>query len=226
MITATADADAHRIRILLVEDHRAVRESLRLMLETQRDMVVVGEVDEGTAAVELTSRTSPGVVIMDISMPGMNGLMATRAIRRFSPAAKVLVLTRHQDPAFSRELMDAGATGYVLKQSAATELIRAVRVVAEGREYVDPALPPLHSNRQGVPATERAGTALVTTREEEVLRHVAWGQTNSEIADVLGLSVKTVEAHKANAMRKLRFKTRLDVVRLAVLKGWLNGSEP
>ena len=220
------EVPVRNIRILLAEDHRAVRESLRLMLEAQRDMTVIGDVDEGGAAVHFLSHTVPDVVIMDISMNGMNGLMATRAIRRFSPAVRVLVLTRHQDPAFSRELLAAGAHGYVLKQSAATDLLKAIRLVAQGRDYVDPALI-IRPRQPGTsPLMLNGGVATVSAREEEVLRHVAWGQTNREIADVLGLSVKTVEAHKANAMKKLRFSSRLDVVRFAVLKGWLNGAGP
>ena len=210
-----------QIRILLVEDHRAVRESLRLMLESQQDLCVVGEVDEGAAAIEAARRLTPDIVLMDISMPGMNGLMATRAIHQLLPGIKVVILTRHNDRTYFEELQKAEVAGYVLKQSATTELLNAVRAVAAGQRYVDAALRPRTDGLGDVKSRTEA-MASISGREEEVLRHTAWGQSNKEIADLLGLSVKTVEAHKANAMRKLRLSSRQEIVRLGVLKGWLD----
>jgi len=215
------------ISILLAEDHRTVRESLRLMLESQPDMKVVGEADEGRAAADLARTTAPDIVVMDISMPGMNGLQATSAVLQASPASKVVVLTRHNDTAYFLELLRAGVSGYVLKQSTTTELLDAIRRVAHGGEYVDPALTTRVTRlyRKRGPRDGETARGL-TEREEEVLRHVAWGHSNKEVATALSLSVKTVEVHKANAMRKLGFRSRIDVVRYAVLKGWLQDPGP
>ena len=218
---------ADRIRILLAEDHCSVREGLRLLLERQRDMEVVGEVDRGGAAVARTLELSPDVVLMDLSMPGMNGLLATRAILQAQPSVRVCVLTRHSDAAHLHELLRAGVLGYVLKQSPATDLLKAVRCVAAGREYVDDALTSrmTRNYRTSTSGQARADRPL-SQREDDVLRQTAWGRSNKEIATAIGLSVKTIEAHKANAMRKLGFTSRLDIVRHALLNGWLDDAGP
>ncbi len=210
-----------RIRVLLAEDHETVRQGLRLLLGTQSDIEVVAEAANGRAAVESSRDYQPHVVILDISMPEMNGLAAARAIREAAPDVGIVALTRHDDEAFVHELMAAGANGYVLKQSQSAELLNAVRAVARGEHYLDATLaaraaPPVES-RPGVPHR----SAHVSYREREVLRLMAVGHSNKETAARLGISVKTVEVHKSNAMRKLALKGRIDVIRYAVLHGWL-----
>jgi two-component system, NarL family, response regulator NreC len=214
---------AGRIRVLLADDHCAVREGLRLTLERQRDMEVIAEADDGRSAVARALELKPDVVLMDLSMPGLNGLLATRAILEAAPSVRICVLTRHSDEAHLFELLRAGVLGYVLKQSPAATFVTAIRYVSAGREYVDDALMSgmtrtYRTTGSGQPSTLRA----LSQREEDVIRRTAWGHSNKEIALALGLSVKTVEAHKSNAMRKLHFTSRLDIVRYAVLKGWLN----
>jgi DNA-binding NarL/FixJ family response regulator len=206
------------IRVLLAEDHETVREGLRLLVNAQGDMEVVGEVGDGRAVVERAGTLKPDVVILDLSMPGMSGLAATRALKRSGAASAIVALTRHADHAFVEELLEAGAAAYVLKQSASAELVRAIRVAAAGGRYLDPALPADDAARD---PRRRATTPRATDREIEVLRLIAAGHSNKEIAAALGISVKTVEVHKANAMLKLGLRGRTDVVRYAVMNGWL-----
>jgi len=196
-----------------------VRQALRLLIDQQPDMEVIGEAADGCGAVDRASELRPNVVVVDISMPNMNGLAATRAIRAASPQTAIVALTRHSDDAYVQELFQAGALGYVLKQSPSRELIDAVRAAAAGRRYLDSRLA---ERVAGTLLTRgRAEPVAVTERETEVLRLTALGHSNKDIASVLELSVKTVESHKANAMRKLRLGGRTDVVRYALLQGWL-----
>lgn len=206
------------IRVLLAEDHATVREGLRLLLDSQSDIEVVGEAADGRSAVDSAGALKPDVIVLDLSMPGMTGLAAARALKGTEPRMAVVALTRHDDDAYVQELIDAGASAYVLKQSASSELLRAIRVAAAGGRYLDPALPSPDSVRD--PGRRRT-TPRVTDREVEVLRMMATGHSNKEIAVALGISIKTVEVHKANAMRKLSLHGRTDVVRYAVLNGWL-----
>jgi DNA-binding NarL/FixJ family response regulator len=211
------------VRVLLADDHVTVRHGLKLLIDGESDMSVVAEVSDGDAAVKHALDLSPDVVVMDISMPGTNGLEATRMICEARPSAKVVILTRHGDDAYLQELLRAGAAGYVLKQSHPAELLRAIRVTASGGQYLDTTLAARVTAgfmaREGRRLTP-SGAAL-SDREAEVLRLIASGHSNKEIAATLSLSVKTVEAHKANAMRKLELKGRIDIVRFAVLQGWL-----
>lgn len=209
------------IRVLLAEDHETVRQGLRLLLEAQDDIDVVGEAADGRVAVEQAQRLCPDVVILDLSMPEMDGLEAAKAIKRIAPDVRIVALTRHDDEAFVKELVAAGSAGYVLKQSRSNELLNAVRIVARGGKYLDSAIE-ARANAQAA-ASDTGGTkrSVVSDREAEVLRLMAIGHSNKEIADRLGISVKTVEVHKTNAMRKLGFRGRIDVVRYAVLQGWL-----
>jgi len=196
-----------------------VRQALRLLIDQQPDMEVIGEAADGRGAVDRASELRPNVVVVDISMPNMNGLAATRAIRTASPQTAIVALTRHTDDAYVQELFQAGALGYVLKQSPSRELIDAVRAAAAGRRYLDSRLV---ERVAGTLLTRgRAEPVAVTERETEVLRLTALGHSNKDIANTLALSVKTVESHKANAMRKLRLGGRTDVVRYALLQGWL-----
>ncbi len=212
------------IRILIAEDHEAVREGLRLIIDTQDDMQVYGEAGDGRAAIRLAQELFPDVLLMDVSMPELNGLTATAKLKRIAPAIKILTLTRHTDEAYLQELLQAGVSGYVLKQSAASELLRAIRAVAAGGNYLDPAMTgKVFGNYVGKSTKPRGETrgAQLTERESESLRHIALGYSNKEIAERLYISVKTVEAHKANALRKLDMHSRIDIVRYAILQGWM-----
>jgi two-component system response regulator NreC len=207
------------IRVLLVEDHETVREGIRLLLDSQSDIEVVAEAADGRAAVEYNQRFRPQVIVMDLSMPEMNGLQATQEIKRSHPATAIVALTRHDDAAFVDELRKAGASAYVLKQSASHQLLDAVRVAAGGGTYLDTQMVARHAEMTAGPPGRRAPS--VSEREKQVLRMMAVGHSNKEIAGALGITIKTVEVHKANAMRKLRLRGRIDVVRYAILHGWL-----
>ena len=207
------------IRVLLAEDHETVRQGLRLLLESQEDIEVIAEAANGLDAVKHCQTTRPQVVILDISMPEMNGLAAAKAIRHILPNTAIVALTRHDDEAFVQELMAAGAAGYVLKQSRSTELLNAVRAVAAGGQYLDALLTRRASEDEEAKFSSRPTT--ISDREKEVLRMMAVGHSNKGIAADLNISIKTVEVHKANAMRKLGLRGRIDVVRFAILHGWL-----
>jgi DNA-binding NarL/FixJ family response regulator len=207
-----------RIRVLVAEDHETVRLGLRTLLASQADIDIVDEASDGEMAVECALRSRPEVVVLDLSMPRLNGIAAAQAITRGSPETRIVAFTRHGDDALVREFMASGAAGYVLKQSASTELLRAIREVASGRPYTDSAL----VARQNEEANAEPRGRRVTDRERNVLRLTAQGHSNKEIAGELGLSVKTIEVHKANAMRKLELRGRVDVVRYAAAHGWLD----
>lgn len=210
------------IRVVLADDHASVRDGLRHIIDGQPDMTVIGEAASGAEALEQAGRLQPDVLVLDLTMPGMGGLQATQAIRTLTvPAGRnaIVILTRHDDPAFVRRALDAGALGYVLKQSRSSELLQAIRIAASGATYLDAALTPAAATTDARP--DEHGPE-VTRRENEVLRLVAAGHSNKEIAASLGITVKTVEVHKANAMRKLALRGRIDVVRYAILHGWLD----
>jgi two-component system response regulator NreC len=209
------------IRVLLVEDHETVREGLRLLLDSQADMEVVAEASDGRAAVEYSERLRPQVVVMDLSMPEMNGLAATHAIKKGCPETAVVALTRHDDAAFVDELRKAGASGYVLKQSPSGELLDAVRVAAVGGSYLDGRLRMREASATQGHLNRVRRSPSVSDREKQVLHMMAVGHSNKEIAESMGITIKTVEVHKANAMRKLQLRGRIDVVRYAILHGWL-----
>jgi len=196
-----------------------------MILNAQPDMQVVATAGDGREAVDETARVAPDVVIMDISMPGLNGLAATAQLAERCPGAKVITLTRHADSTYLQQLLRAGAAGYVLKQSRPAELLHAIRTVATGNKYLDASMAgPVLGNYAKATAPGAEPAAPLSPRETEVLRLIAWGNTNKEIAARLDLSVKTVEAHKANGMRKLGMRGRIDIVRYALLQGWLNES--
>ena len=213
-----------RLRILLADDHVTVRQGLKMLIDSQDDMTVVSEASDGTAAVEQARTIRPDVVVMDISMPGMNGLVATRTLKQVQPDSVIVILTRHGDDAYLQELLRAGADGYVLKQSAASELLQAIRATAARGQYLDSALTARVTAgflAKGGRKAQATGVSL-SERESEVLRLIAAGYSNKEIAAQLELSVKTVEVHKANAARKLGLKGRIDIVKYALLQGWLS----
>ena len=216
---------ANPLRILLADDHVTVRQGLKLLIDGEGDMQVVAEASDGNEAVQKARDLKPDVVVMDISMPGMGGLAATRALKTIQPDAAIVTLTRHGDNAYLQELLRAGVAGYVLKRSAPTELLHAIRRTAAGGQYLDSTLTArataglIGEQREG-----RKGPGRLTEREAAVLRLIASGYSNKEIAAQLDLSVKTIEAHKANAMRKLDLTGRIDIVKYAILQGWLNNA--
>jgi DNA-binding NarL/FixJ family response regulator len=213
----------NKLRILLAEDHETIRDGLRLLINSQPDMETVGEAENGHVAVQLVQELLPDVVVMDVSMPELNGLQATKRLKQICPEVKVLTLTRHTDDGYLQQLLQAGARGYVLKQSKSAELLRAIRHVAAGQTYLDPAITGKvvgkFVNGRGVRGS--SPDEKLSDREAEVLRLIALGYINKEVAARLSLSVKTVEAHKANGMRKMDMKSRVDIVRYAMLQGWL-----
>ena len=216
-----------KLRILLADDHETVREGLRMILNAQPDMQVVGMAADGEEAISQAEKIAPDIVIMDISMPGLNGLAATAQMNERLPGIKILTLTRHSDGSYLQQLLRAGASGYVLKQSRPAELLHAIRSVATGGKYLDSSItaPVIGTFARATPMPVGVEPVMpLSPRETEVLRLIAWGNTNKEIAARLDLSVKTVEAHKANGMRKLGMRGRIDIVRYALLQGWLHES--
>ncbi len=214
----------NKLRVLLAEDHETIRDGLKLLINSAPDMEIIGEAENGRIALQLASKLLPDVVVMDISMPELNGLSATKKLKQQCPQAKVVILTRHTDDGYLQQLLQAGASGYVLKQSKSAELLRAIRAVAAGQTYLDPAITAtVVTHIRAASRAQRGASpdANLSDREAEILRLIAWGHINKEIAARLNLSVKTVEAHKANGMRKMALKSRVDIVRYALLQGWL-----
>jgi DNA-binding NarL/FixJ family response regulator len=211
-----------RIRVLLAEDHETVRHGLKLLIDAQPDMEVIDEVANGRLAVERSQAVKPDVLVMDVSMPELNGLMATRELKRTCRDIAIVALTRHDDEAYVQELLRAGASGYVLKRSPSIELVAAIRAAAAGGAYLDTGLGARIAGGLSRAAARRATISpRISDREKEVLRLMALGYSNKDIGNTLDISVKTVEVHKANAMKKLGLHGRIDVVRYAVLQGWL-----
>jgi DNA-binding NarL/FixJ family response regulator len=210
-------------RILIADDHAVVRQGLKLLINSQPDMTVVGEAADGAAVLQQAAAVEPDVVVMDLSMPDMNGLVATRALKQARPSVKVVALTRHDDETFLEEVLRAGASGYVLKQSNPVEFLQAIRAVAAGGVYLDPAMTSRVAD--GLLTKTNAARDLtpppISDRETDVLRLIAIGHSNKEVAAQLKISVKTVEVHKANAMRKLGLTGRVDLIRYGMLQGWL-----
>ena len=217
-----------KIRLLVVDDHPVVRAGLRTLLSAQDDMDVVGEADDGRAAIERAVALEPDVVVMDITMKGMGGLEATQEITRRLPDTKVLVLTMHENEEYLRQLLEAGATGYVLKQAVDTELVVAIRAVQRGEVFLYSSFSRLllgdlvQNDEAEQPASQPDSYDRLSQREREVLRLVALGHTNQEIADRLYLSVKTVETYRSRVMDKLNLRSRSALVRYALQRGLLD----
>lgn len=204
-------------RILLADDHAVVRNGFRMILAAQEDMEVVGEASNGREAVDAAARLQPEVVVMDVTMPELNGIEATRRIAEVAPRSRVLALSMHKDAVYVREILRAGAKGYLLKDSGEGDLLIAVRAIARGEAFLSPAV------SEGVLTDYRKHVTdpldLLTTREREVLQWIAEGKTNKEVATALSLSVYTVEAHRGRIMEKLNLHSTGELVRFAVRHG-------
>jgi two-component system response regulator NreC len=212
----------NKVRVLIVDDHAIVRDGVRMILEAQPDIEVVGEASDGREALEAARQLSPGVVLMDIAMPGMNGLEATAAMRRDLPDVQVLILTMHEDYEYFFEVLRAGASGYVLKGASSDDLVSAIRAVHQGGVYLHPAVAKnLVSDyvKRMEPGEDRARYDGLSDRERQVLKLVAEGETSRQIAEELFLSVNTVQTHRAHIMEKLGLHNRTDLIRYALRKG-------
>lgn len=209
-----------KIQVLLADDHTILRDGIRALLEEEPDMEVVAEAKDGRMAVELACKYQPDVLLMDIAMPLLNGLEATRQIRRESPDTKVLVLTMYEDEEYIRQFLAAGALGYVLKYAAASELLGAIRAVHKGEAVLSPAITRLviEEYLRWADVQPKDAPNGLTAREREVLQLIAEGYTNKQIAEILTISVKTVQAHRANLMRKLDLHDRAELIKYAIQK--------
>ena len=209
-----------RIRILLADDHAVVRQGFKMILGAQPDMEIVGEAGNGRETVELAERLKPDIVVMDVAMPELNGIEATRRLAESAPHTRVVALSMHKDSVYVREILRAGARGYLLKDSVADDLVSAVRAVARGEGYLSPAVSNavLDDYRRHVTNP----VDLLTSREREVLQMLAEGKTNKEIAAVLNLSVYTVDAHRGRIMEKLNLHSINELVRFALRNGLID----
>ena len=211
---------AKSIRILLADDHSVVRHGFRRILDAQEGMEVVGEVSNGREAVEQAAALQPDLIIMDVTMPELNGIEATRRIAEIVPRARVLALSMHRDPVYVREILRAGARGYLLKDSSEVDLVSAIRAVAQGEGYLSPAVSEAVLSDYRKHVTNPID--LLTSREREVLQLVAEGKTNKEIATGLNLSVYTIEAHRGKIMEKLNLHSVSEMVRFAIRNGLID----
>lgn len=212
-----------KLRIFLADDHAVVREGLKRLIDAAPDMEVIGEASDGRGALERASQLQPDIVVVDVSMPELNGAEVTLQLKRSFPKIFVLALTIHEDKSYLRELLEAGASGYVLKRAAADELIQAIRAVAAGGLYVDPHIAAKLVSSFVLPKTKFSSMAELSDRETTVLRLIAQGHSNKEIAGQLSVSVKTVETYKTRSMEKLGLRSRVDIIRTASERGWLRG---
>jgi DNA-binding NarL/FixJ family response regulator len=206
-----------RIRILLADDHAIVRQGFRMILSAQNDLDIVGEAGNGREAVELAAKLRPDVVVMDVTMPELNGIEATRRLTADNPHIRVVALSMHKDSVYVREILRAGARGYLLKDSVADDLVAAVRAVAAGEGYLSPAISNAVLDDYRKHVTNPID--MLSSREREVLQMLAEGKTNKEIAVTLNLSVYTVDAHRGRIMEKLNVHSINELVRFAVRNG-------
>jgi len=211
-----------KIRVLLADDHTLMRRGLRLIVEQQPDLVVVGEAEDGRQAVALSASVKPDVAVLDIGMPNLNGIEAAKQLTDGDSGAAVVILSMHADETYILRALKAGARGYLLKDSAESDLVRAIRSVAEGKAFFSPAVSKVMLEDY-VKKLQRTGSEdsydLLTPREREILQLVAEGKSNKEVANLLHLSVYTVETHRANIMEKLKLKGVPELILYAVRKG-------
>lgn len=216
-----------KIKLVLVDDHAVVRSGLRMLLEAQTDMEIVGEAENGREAVTLAETLQPDIILMDIMMPDMNGIEATRLVKDVAPDTAVLALTMYEDDQYFFEMLKAGASGYVPKRAAPDDLVTAIRTVYQGEVFLYPSLAARLVQgyvKQDMPDGSLPSDNL-TVREREVLILIADGLTNAEIAERLGISVKTVDRHRENLMRKLNLHSRVDLVKYAIKRGLIDLDE-
>ena len=212
------------IRLLLVDDHQIVRAGLRMLFAAEPEVEIIGEASSGAEAVAAIETLTPDVVLMDVAMPGMGGIEATRRIKAVQPKVAVLALTMHEDEEYFFEMLAAGASGYVPKRAAPDDLMSAIRIVKQGDVYIYPSLARLlvkdflHRSETSAPETREE----LTSREQEVLTFIAEGNSNREIAEALVISVKTVDRHRENIMRKLQLHNRVELVKYAIEKGLIS----
>jgi two-component system, NarL family, response regulator NreC len=209
-----------RIRILLADDHAVVRQGFKMILSAQPDMEIVGEAGNGREAVELAGQLHPDIIVMDVAMPELNGIEATRRLAASEPHSRVVALSMHKDSVYVREILRAGARGYLLKDSPAPDLLAAVRAVAAGEGFLSPAVSDAVLNDYRRHVTNPVD--LLSSREREVLQMLAEGKTNKEIAGILNLSVYTVDAHRGRIMEKLNLHSINELVRFAVRNGLID----
>ena len=215
---------SEKIRIVLVDDHAVLRAGLTALLNAEADMEIVGEAGDGAASLRVVADHQPDVILLDINMPNMSGLEALAPLRQVAPQSRILVLTMHDDQTYLRQVLSQGGAGYVLKQAADSELLTAIRTVYHGGAFLHPA----HAQAllatptaAGIPNGTQDDLSLLSEREVEVLKYIALGHSNKEIAELLYLSVKTVETYKTRIMEKLDVKSRAALVRFALKQGLL-----
>jgi DNA-binding NarL/FixJ family response regulator len=217
-----------KIKVLLADDHTVVRQGLRALLAAESDIEIVGEAENGRQAVQMARDYSPGVVVMDIAMPLLNGIESTRQIIRGLPNCKVLVLSSYADDEYVQQVTEAGASGYLVKQTAASDLLRAIREVSQGNTFFSPAIARRlrEQNRDGLARgqTQKRRADYLTTREAEVLQLIAEGRANKQIAAELAISIKTVEKHRQQVMNKLGIHDVAGLTRHAIAKGIIETS--
>jgi len=205
-----------KIRVLLVDDHAGMRDAVRTFINSEPDLAVVGEADSGHAALDVFSRTTPDVVLMDGSMPGKNGIEVTYELRQLQPAVRIIGLTLYESSTYLEDMIAAGAKGYVSKTAAPTNIAEAIRAVAAGRTYFDENIP----RRSSAPAHNQAVMDKLSEEEAAVVKRLADGQTNAEIAAALEVSLPVVERHRTAAMKKLNVRSRAELARVAALRQW------
>jgi len=213
------------IKVLIVDDHAVVRAGIRMLIESDDDMEIIGECENGQEAVDQVEQLQPDVVLMDVTMPVLDGVEATRLIKRFKNPPPILALTIHEGPDYFFQMLQAGASGYVPKRAAPDDLLRAIHTVAAGNVFLEPQVAKelvsdyLKRVQQG---GEKESYDGLTSREREVLRHIAEDETNQAIANELSISVKTVERHRENIMSKLNLHSRTELVKYAIRKGMIS----
>ncbi len=218
------DPSSTRLRVLIADDHPMLLAGVRTVLNRDPGVEVIGEAGDGETALRMAIELNPAVMVLDLSMPDLNGVEVTRQLLARCPDCKVIVLTVHEDRAYLRKLIEVGAAGYVLKRSAPEDLRRAIHAVASGGMYLDPSIAAHAFDRTpDKPPESAAAGANLSEREVEVLRLTSVGHSNKAIANILKISVRSVETYKARAMDKLGFDNRVDLVGYAIEKGWLAG---